>query len=207
MRRVLPAMVLAALCMIAGATDAVAQTYYFGLRGGYNYPHEGQVLTGGVSGLDATLDPAGTAALAFGFEWIDGWRFEGEASWRRSEFDSIADVPVDDGRMEVYATMFNVYYGFRKDATVNPYLGGGIGWARLSVGDLVVGGTTVDDFGSSLAWQGIAGVDFTLSPSWKLSLDYRYFVVEEVKLTDSLQLPFKTDYQASTAMLGLRVGF
>jgi opacity protein-like surface antigen len=58
-----------------------------------------------------------------------------------------------------------------------------------------------------MAWQGIAGVDFALSPSWTLSLDYRYFAVDEVKLTDSLQVSFKTDYAASTAMLGLRVGF
>jgi opacity protein-like surface antigen len=194
-------------CLLAGTADAVAQTYYIGIGGGYNYPHESEMQADGVSGLDAAYDPGGMAALAFGFEWVDGWRFEGEASWRRSEFDSIDDVTVDDGRAEIYAAMLNVYYGFRKGATVNPYLGGGVGAARIAVSDLTVGAATVDDFGGAKAWQGIAGVDFALSPSWTLSLDYRYLAVEEVKLTDSLQVPFKIDYQASTAMLGLRVGF
>lgn len=200
-------MAVVALCLLAGAADGLAQTYYFGAGGGYNQPHESAVRADGVSGLDAEYDPGGMAALALGFEWVDGWRFEGELSWRRSDFDNVEDVPADDGRAEIYAAMLNVYYGFRKDAAVNPYLGGGVGAARLSVSDLAVGGAAVDDFGGAMAWQGIAGVDFTLSPSWTLSLDYRYFTVDEVKLTDSVQSPFKTDYTASTAMLGLRVGF
>lgn len=200
-------MAVAALWLSAGAVDAIAQTYYFGVGGGYNYPHESAIEANGLSGLDGAYDPGGMAALAFGFEWTDGWRFEGELSWRRSDFDSIEDVPVNSGRAEIYAAMLNVYYGFRKGAAVNPYLGGGLGAARLAVGDLAVGAATVDDFGVAMAWQGIAGVDFALSPSWTLSLDYRYLAVDEVELTDSLQNPFKTDYTASTAMLGLRVGF
>jgi opacity protein-like surface antigen len=200
-------MAVAVLCLTAGAADAFAQTYYFAVGGGYNYPHESKSRADGVDELEAAYDPGSAATLAFGFEWVDGWRFEGELSWRRSDFDSVADVPADDGHTEIYAAMLNVYYGFRKGATVNPYLGGGVGAARLSVGDLAVGAATVDDFGGAMAWQGIAGVDFALSPSWTLSLDYRYFAVDEVKLTDSLQVPFKTDYTASTAMLGLRVGF
>jgi opacity protein-like surface antigen len=207
MRRIAPAMAVAALCLMAGAADALAQAYYLGIRGGYDYPHESQIQANGVSGLDATFDPDGAAAAAFGFEWIDGWRYEGELSWRRDAFDSVDNVPVNNGRAEIYAAMVNVYYGFRRDAIVNPYLGGGIGAARLSVGDLAVGAATVDDFGVAMAWQGIVGVDFALSPSWKLSLDYRYFSMEEVKLADSLQRSFKTDFMASTAMLGLRVGF
>ena len=193
--------------MTAGAADALAQAYYFSLKGGYNHPHEGQVQANGVSERDATLDPGGAAAVAFGFEWTDGWRFEGEVSWRRSEFDRIGAVALNDGRAGIYAATINVYYGLRRDATVNPYLGVGIGAARLSVDGLAIGGATVDDFGYALAWQGMAGVDLNLSPSWKLSIEYRYFSLDDVKLTDSLLTPFKTDYQASTAMLGVRVGF
>ena len=207
MRRIMPVTIVAALCLMAGAADAFAQTYYLGVRGGYNYSHESQVQAGGVSGLPATFDPTGAAAVAFGFEWTDGWRFEGETSWRRAAFDSIGALPANNGDAEIYATLVNVYYGLRKDAIVNPYLGGGVGVARLSVADLVVGAATVDDFGVGMAWQGIVGVDFTLSQSWVLSLDYRYFAVEETKLVDSLNLPFKIDYQGGTAMLGLRVGF
>ncbi len=207
MRRIVPVMAAAALYLMAGPADALAQTYYFGVRGGYNYPHDSEMQADGAAGLDAAFDSSGAAAAAFGFEWIDGWRFEGELSWRRNEYDSIERISVSDGGMEIYAAMLNVYYGFRKDAAVNPYLGGGIGAARLAVSDLSVGAAVVDDFGGSMAWQGIAGLDFALSPSWKLSIDYRYFAVEEVKLSDSLQIPFKTDYRASAVMLGLRVGF
>lgn len=207
MGRIARVMGLAALCAIAGAGHAHAQTYYLGVRGGYNHPHDSEVRANGLSGLEAGLDASGAAAAAFGFEWVDGWRFEGEFSWRRSDFDSLEDVAVGDGRAEIYATMLNVYYGLRKDAVVNPYLGGGFGGARLAVENFGTGAATVDDFGVNVAWQAMAGVDFSLSASLKLSLEYRYFAVDEVKLIDSTQVPFKMDYQASIAMLGLRVGF
>lgn len=207
MRRTVLITLMAVLCFLLGAADAVAQTYYIGLRGGYNHPHESDVETQGPTALDATLEPSGMAAAAFGFEWVDGWRFEGEVTWRRSDFDSIDNVTVTNGRAEIYAPMFNLYYGLRKDAAVNPYLGAGVGLARLAIEDLAVGGATVDDFGGGPAWQGMAGVDLALSDSWKLSLEYRYFAVDKVKLTDSAGLPLKIDYQASMAILGLRAGF
>ena len=198
----------AAFCLlVAGAADAVAQTYYLGVRGGYNYPHEAESQIDGVAGLESSFDASAAAAATFGFEWVDGWRYEGELSWRRSDFDEVDMVAVDDGQAEIYAAMVNVYYGMRSGATVNPYLGAGAGLVRLAVSDLAVGGGTVDDHGVGPAWQGMAGVDFALSESWKLSLEYRYFGIDEIKLVDSLGVPFKTDYQASTAMLGLRVGF
>lgn len=200
-------MAMAALCLVLGAADAFAQTYYLGLRGGYNHPHESEIDASGSAVLDATMDPSGMAAAAFGFEWVDGWRFEGELTWRRSDFDSVDNVAVSSGHAEIYAPMFNLYYGLRKDAAVNPYLGAGVGLARLAIEDLAVGAATVNDFGGGLAWQGMAGVDLAISENWKLSFEYRYFAVDEVKLVDSLGLPLKVDYQASVAMLGLRAGF
>lgn len=207
MRKSIGLAVSTAFCLLAGAVEAHAQSYYLGVRGGYGQPHESDVLSGGTVQADAELDPSGAAAAALGFEWVDGWRLEGELSWRRSDFDSIDGVAVGDGRAEVYAAMFNIYYGLRKDAVVNPYLGAGMGAARLSVDDLAFGGAQVDDAAVDFAWQAMAGVDFALSDSWVLSAEYRYFAVSEVKLTDSMQAPFKIDYGASTAMLGIRVRF
>jgi OOP family OmpA-OmpF porin len=207
MRRNISVMPMAALCLVLGAADAIAQTYYLGLKGGYNHPHESEIEAAGPTLFDATLEPSGMAAAAFGFEWVDGWRFEGELAWRRSDFDSIDNVTISDGRMEIYAPMFNIYYGFRADAAVNPYLGAGAGLARLSIEDLAAGAATVDDFAGGPAWQGMAGVDIAVSESWKLSFEYRYFAVDKIKLVDSLGFPLKIDYQASAAMLGLRAGF
>jgi opacity protein-like surface antigen len=207
MRSFMRILAVAALCLVAGAADAFSQTYYMSLRGGYNHPHDSEIQAGGVAGIDATFDAAAAAAAAFGFEWIDGWRFEGELAWRRSEFDSIDNIAVPDGNAEIYTTMLNIYYGMREGAGINPYLGAGAGASRLAISDLAVGAAAVDDYGVGLSWQGMAGVDLALSESWKLSLEYRYFAVDEVKLADSLGAPFKTDYQASIAMLGLRFGF
>lgn len=206
MRKSIGLAVSAALCLLAGTVEAQAQTYYFGVRGGYNHPHEADVLSGGAR-ADAEIDPSGAAAAALGFEWVDGWRLEGELSWRRNDFDSVGDVTVEDGRAEIYAAMVNMYYGLRKDSAVNPYLGGGLGAAWLSVDDLEFGGTQVDDSAVRFAWQAMAGVDFALSDTWVLSAEYRYFSVNQVKMSNSMQAPFKVEYDSSAAMLGIRVRF
>lgn len=200
--------IIAALTgLLAGAAASHAQSYYMGLRGGYESAHGATLESAGTAGQDAAFDATPAAAAALGFEWIDGWRFEGELSWRRGDFAEIDTVPVISGRAEAYAAMFNIYYAFRHDAVLSPYLGYGFGGARLSVDGLAAGAAIVDDFAVAPAWQGMAGIDLVMTPAWKLSLEYRYLDIAEARMTDSLGVPFRMNYRSSAAMLGLRAGF
>ena len=63
-------------------------------------------------------------------------------------------------------------YHFAPDAKVNPYLGAGINYTRISDQNLPLG-LTLDNNSVGLALQ--AGVDFKLDKNWSLNLDIKKF--------------------------------
>lgn len=205
MRRIaIPALLLAGMAFVFAA-PAAAQTYYVDLRGAYGQIYDTDLSGPGVSG-EAAFDQGYGAAAAVGLQWIDGWRFEGELSWLRSDFETIAGVTTE-GTAESYAAMLNVYYRLMHERSATPYLGGGAGAARLAVSDLPAGLARIDDFDVVFAWQAMAGVDFSVSQSVTLSVEYRYFAADEAELFDSLGNAHQMEFTSSTAMLGIRLGF
>lgn len=206
MRRILAAAVVVAGWLGVFAPGAAAQTYYLGVRGGYGLGQNTDTVTGAAAGPRTTFDPGYAAALASGMQWIDGWRFEGELSWRRNDYDTAGGVATV-GTAEAWAATLNFYYRFLHERSLTPYLGGGAGVARLAISDLPVGAATVDDWDVAAAWQVMAGVDLTISPAVVVSLEYRYFDAGVAKLTDSLGTEFRTRYRNSGVMLGVSWGF
>lgn len=206
MDRIIRSLLLAAPLFMALNLPAVAQNYYVDLRGGGSYLFDSDA-EGAGAGAEATFEQGYFAALALGLQWIDGWRVEGEMSWRRNDFEELAAVAVTDGQVEAYTASINVAYRFLHDRSASPYLGAGAGASRLAVRDLPSGLATVDGFDVVFAWQAMAGVDFSLSDSVTLSLEYRYFETDEAGLTDSLGAAWPIALSGSTALLGLRVGF
>ena len=203
-RAAIPALLLAGMALVL-ATRADAQTYYLDLRGAYSHVYDTDLSGPGLAG-EAVFDQGYGAAAALGLQWIDGWRVEGEVSWQRSDFESVAGVTTD-GMAETYTAALNIYYRLMHERSVTPYLGGGAGAARLAVSDLPAGLASIDDYDVVFAWQAMAGVDFSVSQSVTLSLEYRYFAAAEAELFDSLGNAHRMELTSSTAMLGIRLGF
>lgn len=190
----------------ADAAPVAAQTYYVGLRGGYVVFQDQPLEFFGGPTDEVDFAGAPTAGAAFGFASHDGWRLEGELSWQRPGIDKIGGLPAS-GDAEVWAAMTNLYYGIDTGSALTPYLGGGVGAARVSLSDVVAGGGTVDDFDTALAWQAAAGVDFALSDTMTLSLEYRYFVADGLRFDDTGGGRVGLDVRGSSALAGLRFGF
>lgn len=205
MRRIaMPALVLAGMALVF-ATRADAQTYYLDLRGAYSHVYDTDLSGPGLAG-EAVFDRGYGAAAAAGLQWIDGWRFEGELSWLRSDFDTVAGATTE-GMVESHTAALNVFYRFLHERSASPYLGGGAGAARLAVSDLPAGLASIDDYDVVFAWQAMAGVDFSISQSVTLSVEYRYFAAEEAEFLDSLGNAHRMELRSSTAMMGIRLGF
>lgn len=197
---------IAVLVWSAGATRPAAQTYYVGLRGGYAQAQDRKLEFFGGPAEEVAFTAAPVAAAAFGFASHDRWRLEAELSWMRADIDTIGVNP-GAGRAEVWAAMANLYYGFDTASAVTPYLGGGLGMARLSLSDVAAAGGTVDDFDTALAWHAAAGVDFAVTGSVNLSLEYRYFAADGLRFDDTSGGRVGLDFRNSSAIAGLRFGF
>ena len=117
------------------------------------------------------------------------------------------------GEQEATSLMANLWYDVSNlpapFSRFTPYVGGGLGYAVLTIKGLEAGGV---EFGGThrdtvTAWQLGAGVAYELSEHWSMSLDYRYFKTGEANFGKIQGLPpadVETEYNAQSLMLGLR---
>ena len=186
---------------IAMAADPTG--FYVGIGGGINYAEDSDVeigIGGGnftVNSVDSKLGWAGNAFAGYNF---GGPRLELELAYRNNKV-SKNELPAGASqRVESAAIMANVIYEFFSDSVVSPYLGAGAGAAY------VWGNGAIDDSDVVFAYQGIAGVNFKVTPNVVLSADYRYFRTTDPQLKEN-GVSADFDYENHTGMVGIAYRF
>lgn len=107
----------------------------------------------------------------------------------------------------MYTAFANLMYDFMPNGSWSPYLGAGLGVARVTT-DARVNTTTVNDADTTWATQAIAGAWFALTDNWLLSADYRYQYHGDVELASSTPgVGVDLGNQMHTVMLGLTYRF
>jgi opacity protein-like surface antigen len=205
-------MLLLALC---GPAWSAHQGVYLGASYGMTLLSEAEARDAlGTFNLD--FEPGQVAALALGYDLkphglLGDGRLELEYARRSNALEEVdfLEGKVDgDGDLRAESLLLNtwgVYRGFRGWV---PYLGAGIGAARLTADDLkVFGQPLADDDKVVFAYQLGVGVDFPLMQSLSLDLGYRFFGTARPEFTAADGSKFKTRYLSHSALLGLRFGF
>ncbi|MEO0754071.1 MAG: outer membrane beta-barrel protein, partial [Pseudomonadota bacterium] len=207
----------AAFATTGGIANAEEGWY---VRGDVGYAFDGvadydvqDVVIGSIAG-DADLgDGLLGLGLGAGYEFGNGFRLEGVVGNRQGELEPdqafnqnipwidngdnvVAYAPGADGYISFTDVMLNGVLDFKNDSTITPYLGAGLGVARVkakaysAVGALVSTGTgtpVVDstfnangfnETETGFAWQGLAGVGIQMTDNLTLDLGYNYFTVE-----------------------------
>src|SRR4029077_9330412 len=146
-------------------------------------------LVGGPVGLDpsfkAKMDVGFGVSVSAGYEglFIPEFRVEGEINYHSNQIDTVTSSFLPSphsfgatGSIDSIGLMVNGYYDFLNSSAWTPYLGGGIGAAQLAVSDAgipALSSFTASDHNWQFAYQGIAGVRYSFTPSISASLDYR----------------------------------
>ena len=187
--------------------------------------------------LDATAksDAGFAASGAVGYGFANGLRVEGELGYRANDVEEInvkepgslaailppgAPPGVLRGKRavvgDVAATTLiaNLYYDFDTGTAWMPYVGGGVGLARLSVTSKskTTGTTLVDDNDTVFAYKIGGGIGYEINESGGrpviVSLDYRYYGTADPTFTGALTgTQFDTEQSGHYAGVGLRFGF
>ena len=157
---------------------------------------------------------------AFGYDF-GGFRLEGAIGKGSTTIDrsSKAAAAAFDagGKFSKLDVMANAYYDLMPESTLTPYIGAGIGAARIS-GDfakaqgLTSGATVVKDSAWALAYQGMAGVRYKASENFELDLGIRHQRTGEAKLKGQLSNPkgtqeYPAKYSNTSVMLGAAFKF
>lgn len=166
----------------------------------------------GAVAIESELGNAGYYAFAIGRRY-DGMRFELELARRGGEINSFAvagtEQAVTGDGLTATSLMANAYVDFNADGTVSPYIGGGLGMAKVAA-DYVGAGGSVSGDASALSFQLIGGASIQVSERIELFSDLRYMRVME---TDhALTAPLGSSdvsfqYDGYTLGAGVRVSF
>ena len=190
-------------CETSCKNACVRSNRYISLFGGWTDFYD----LGGLAGID------GLGEASFDFQTNDGYalgtaigrrlgnglRSEVEFAYRNNTIGSITaaapglgTVGFDlDGSVNSYAGMYNLYLdlGRRKCKRVNPYIGGGIGFAFTDADvafDVFGQPVELDTETSSFAYQGIAGISYKLKSHVELFSEYRVFGTDEEQISVTL---------------------
>ncbi len=199
--------------------------WYAGAEGGINWLNSEDFNYQGQPVFNAHYSDSYLMGLTAGYAMPNGLRPELALDYRRNSFDS-ASLPIGSatnlsGREEAYALMTNLWYDLKSSSgllkTVRPYLGGGVGAARLGVRGLNFNYSLpccylprtpedINNYQTAFAYQLGAGVGFELAPNLTASADYRFIQTNRSNF-ETLGTADDARYRAHTAMLGLRYSF
>ena len=148
---------------------------------------------------------------ALGFRYPSGFRTELEYRFASSPIEEIttfvgasAGPSVEsDEAVRAHILMSNVFYDFKNSSPVTPFVGVGVGGARVSVDD---------QFGADLAfaYQGRAGLSVEAYGGAHISVEYLYTRTRDLVFDrDNLTglIPQGEQYVSSSAMISLRRDF
>lgn len=168
----------------------------------------------GSFNLEYTPAPSGSVVLGWELEPgsnIGEGRVELEYTRRSNRLDQVefSDGKVAaDGDLTADSLLFNAFGVYRSNSVWTPYLGAGLGIARITAADLSVTGQPLsDDDALVFAYQFGFGTDIALTESLILDLGYRLFSTSKAKLKEANGEEFKLEYLSHSAMLGLRLNF
>lgn len=193
-----------------GAMAQSSSGLYGEVRLGASFVDDSDFDELGVTG-EVSYDTAVALDLAFGASFDIGLRLEYQFGFRGAELDTIQidGLGTFDAAADLYTitNMLNVYYDFdfgrmsgspAGSSRLVPYIGGGVGIAIHEL-DFDSGGSESD---TVFAYQGIAGLAYSFTPNWGMTLSYLYLGTSDPEFQN-----FETEYASHNVMLGLRYTF
>lgn len=206
--RLLQAFMAGVILVVACGAQAQGETpkpWYIALGAGGAWYED--VKFGGLG--TASMDTGFTVNGAFG-RYIDDirvFRLEAEVLYDRADVDNVSGTPAS-GTLSNAGLMFNAIYDIRTNTSWVPYFGGGIGYSRVDMDSLSVGGVTVvNDSDDVFSWQIKAGVAYEFNPSWAVNLGYRYYATDNLVFAGPGGPVTSEGTTTHSAELGVRFNF
>ncbi len=206
--RILPRVVAAAV--LAAAAEAQADGWYVFAGIGPSFTEDINGSVGGDRLLEESYDTGFMVSGGTGYQ-IGPYRVEGELTYAQY---SIAQVAVGGiqgaaaGNRSTLAGLANFCVDFDTSTRWMPYAGAGIGAANTSLNNVLASTSALDDGDTVFAFQVKGGVAYSLSPSTKVSVGYRFLSADDTQLMDGNGLEVASEGpQSHTLEAGLRYQF
>ncbi|RII27729.1 MAG: porin family protein [Geobacter sp.] len=186
---------------------------YVGGAAGVFLPQDSNVTYFDGSTGNQSYDTGYVLTAFGGYEFESGLRLEGEFAFREAELNRVAGNYGYYGYNDTlwaFSGMANLFYDIRTNTNVTPYLGGGIGFATVSLDrgyDYYSGYYNNNYYDSSdyetvFAYQVGGGVCIDLNRNMALDVGYRYFGTDDIQFFDR-----KIDLESHNVTVGVKFKF
>jgi opacity protein-like surface antigen len=159
---------------------------------------------------DAEFESGLNLGLAVGNDFGNG-RFEIAFDYKSHGLDKLKDFSVTgsgnlgdfdgNGDIKTLSAMINGFYDIPLGVPVTPYVGGGVGVARIELDNIVIRGVSIAGSNDTVfAYQLGAGIGYDIIESITVDIGYRYFRTDNPKFRNT-----KEKYHSHNFILALRV--
>ncbi len=150
-----------------------------------------------------TLDSGFVGTAALGYDFAGPFRAEAEYLWQKNDLDTLSYSNrignFGQGDLKTQAVMVNGYYNVDTGSPWSPFVGAGIGWAKV---DLNTPALPFGDNDDVFAYQLMAGVAYNVSDQLAIDAQYRFFDTQDATIQGA---DFSTT--SNNLMLGIRYSF
>lgn len=233
MKRFLAVAVFVTVAVLGANVHAQQETggqgtgFYIGGHLGLNILSDSEINGGTISTDNGSgLGLGGVLGYDFGMVRLDG-----EIVLRGNTTDSVGDIPLEtagfsflgsgdsgDSLTYAFSYMVNGYFDLPTGGPLSFYIGGGIGYATVSVEWDTPGWFPLsivhvaDDSDTGLAYQFSGGIGYEINPRFTVTFGYRYFATEEMQMEFASGSPFGSgpftmEYQSHEFNVGVRILF
>ena len=210
MKRLTSALALTALAVLA--SPAAQAQWYMGADAGVNIQSDEKFHgqdTDGSTWSDKSGSRTGYAVQMHGGYDFGGPKAELELAYRGSGLKSLAEV--NDGKVSGATTslsvMANGVYQFLPQAKLHPFVGAGIGMARIGADWKKDSERLIDDTAWTFAYQGFAGLAYDIDKNWDVTAQYRYFGTTDADLKSSDGNKVNLGYHSHALLAGVTYKF
>ena len=155
--------------------------------------------------IDTEFDTGMAIEGAVGYDF-GMFRAEGEIGYRKNDIDEFSALGISlsaDGDFDALSFMVNGYLDFENQTAFTPFIGAGIGYAKVSANDISVGGIDVGDEDDSVfAYQLGVGVGYSATESLIVEIAYKYFATSDPDFDDT-----EAEYDSHNISIGIRYAF
>lgn len=206
-------------CAASSCLPALAQAGdgpYAGIEAGLNFQSRQDWLQDGADLGNFSFKNGFVTGLDGGYAFANGFRPELEFDYRRNDLDQFVSGSFGQaaagGFENNYSLLANLWYDYKAPSgffsVVQPYLGVGLGGARVAIRHPSIGGLGGDSaYDTLFAYQGGAGVGFVLTPRLTLTADWRYLETQRGAFQVGAGDPIDARYRSNGVLLGLRYRF
>lgn len=150
-----------------------------------------------------TLDAGFLGTGAVGYDFAGPFRAEAEYGWQKNDIDTLSYSNrfgnFNQGDLKTQTIMANAFYDVDTGSPWSPFVGAGIGWAKV---DLNTPALPFGDNDDVFAYQLMAGVAYNVSENLAIDAQYRFFGTQDATIQGA-----DFSMNSNDLMLGIRYSF